>query len=333
MTFGWEESPREGGSALGRFLWGAVTTVLAATAGAVAYLYAADWLGLGDLKSFLTYTVPLAIFIGLVATVLGRQELRIQNAARYVLGLAVGGVFGFLFTLAVSLVLGDWFRAYSFPVLACWVAGASAGLVSGLTTWPKRGKVLELVILLGFAVAVVTVYDPIRTRLLHDEQLTVVFVKWKPGETAGTADEQITPAVREALRSAGLEGRFDFTSSMTVGKGRRALAVIVMREPLRTKVTTYVPDADTIVYVQRPGTFELIPGTSATLERPIDIYPERNARRRIEYLVTLADGARAGGEAMVWLDEDLSAGSRPAGSQPEAPDSAASDSVAKAPVP
>lgn len=46
-------------------------------------------------------------------------------------GIVVGVFVGVLFTYGVALVLGQWFGAFSFPVLWCWVAGGAVGMSAG----------------------------------------------------------------------------------------------------------------------------------------------------------------------------------------------------------
>jgi hypothetical protein len=292
---------QEAGTGGGRFLWGALTTFLAATSGAAIALVTADWAGFRDLPLLFAGTVPLALIVGLLSAVLGRQDLKLPNSARYALGLAIGAVFGFLWAAAMTLGLPSWFGVARLPVIPCWVGGGAAGLVSGLTQWPARGKIPELVVLCGLAVAGVACYEPVRQALSGDEQLTVVFVRWRPGAAiAPGAAASLSPAVRTALSAAGVEGRVELFGSAVHGHGKHSLAVIALSGPLPGHMTVAIPDADTIVFVQRASAFEMVPENSPTLDRTMDLYPDRRDSLRVQYQVRLADGTEEGGLAASW---------------------------------
>src|SRR5262249_21585225 len=271
------DSVREAGSGGARFVWGALATLLAALSGAVVVLATNRWVGVRDLPAFVAGTLPLALLIGFLSTALGRQELKLPNNARYALGLALGGVFGFLWSVAVSLGAFPWFAELRVPVIPCWVGGGAAGLVSGLTMWPARGKVPELLLLCGFAVGVVACYEPVRAAFSGDQQVTVVFLRWWPDSTGtSAADARLSPGVQKALRTAGIQGHGEIGGRGVHGHGKPSLAVFVLRGPLAGRMTVAIPDRDTIVYEQRTSAFEMVPGNSPTLERTIDLYPDRH---------------------------------------------------------
>jgi hypothetical protein len=300
---------RETGSGAGRFLWGSLTTLFVALVCAVVVVATAQWNGFRSLPVFFLGTLPLAILVGFLSAALGRQELKLPNSARYALGVAMGGVFGFLWAAASALGALPWLAQLLIPVIPCWVGAGIAGLVSGLTMWPARGKVLELVLLCLLGVAVVACYEPMRQMFSGDEQLTVVFVRWWPDAVAPPApDPRLSPAVRTALSASGVQGRFEFAGKVVRGRGRPSLAVVALRAPLAARMTVAIPDQDTIVYVQRASAFEMVPENSPTLERTMDLYPDRHDSLRVEYQVRLADGSQEGGLALRW---DLAAGAAP----------------------
>jgi len=299
---------REAGSGAGRFFWGAGATLVAAAAAAVAVIYTNAWLGIRDLPAFFAATLPLALFLGLLSATLGRQELKLPNSARYALGIAMGAVFGFLWAVASALGLAHWLSEVHLPAMACWVGAGAAGLTSGLTLWSGRGKALELLLLCGLAVAIVACYEPVREALSGDQKLTVVFVRWWPAETSPPpADRRLAPAVKTALSASGVIGRIELAASAVYGRGRPALAVIALTGPLAGHMTIAIPDADTIVYVQRTHAFELVPENSPTLDRLLELFPDRQRPERVQYRIRLADGSEEGGLAASWD----SAGARP----------------------
>src|SRR5262249_33189666 len=187
-------------------------------------------------------TLPLALLIGILSSALGRPELKLPNSARYALGLTMGAVFGFLWAAAVSSGALPWLAETRIPVIPCWVGGGAAGLVSGLTTWPARGKLPALVPLCGLAVPAVVCYEPVRTAFSSGQDLTVVFVRWWPDSTATTVAPS---AVKKALRTAGIQGRVELAGRY--GRGKHALAVVVLRGPVTSRLSVAIPDRDTIV--------------------------------------------------------------------------------------
>jgi hypothetical protein len=294
---------QEAGKGAARFLWGCLATLLAAIVGAAVVVVTQQWVGLRDLPVFFLGTLPLAILIGFLSAVLGRQELKLPNSARYALGLAMGAVFGFLWAAALSLGAVPWFAALHLPLVACWVGAGIAGLVSGLTMWPAGGKIPELVLLCLLAVAVVACYEPVRQMFSGDEQLTIVFVRWWPDASTppgAASDPRLSPAVRKALSAAGIQGRLEFAGKAVHGRGKHSLAVFALSGPLRGRMTVAIPDHDTIAYVQRASALEMVPENSPTLERTMDLYPDRHDSLVVQYQVRLADGSQEGGLAARW---------------------------------
>ena len=291
----------EAGSGRGRFVWGALTAFLAAGSAALVVVALDQWNGFRDLPAFLAGTLPLALLIGVLSSALGREELKLPNSARYALGFSIGGVFGFLWSVALSLGAFPGFATLHIPVIPCWVGAGAAGLVSGLTMWPARGKVPEMVLLCAFAVGVVACYEPVRQALSGDQELTVVFVRWWPSETGGTQDDpRLSPAVRRALSASGIQGRLEFSGDAVYGRGKHSLAVFALKGPLPGRMTVAIPDADTIAYVQRARAFEMVPENSPTLDRTMDLYPDRHDSLRVQYQVRLADGSQEGALAARW---------------------------------
>jgi len=294
-----------GGGGWARFLWGAIATLLAAAAGAAAVLVTREAAGIFDLIPFFAGTLPLALLVGLLAVAIGRDELKLGNGARAALGLTIGGVFGFLWAAVAAIGLVRFVSEISLPVMPCWIAGGAAGLAQGLTRRPAWGKVAETILLCGFAVAVVAGSEPVRQALSGDQELHVVFVRWSPDqEEAQVGAARPDSALRHTLRAAGILGRTEITGRAVHGRGRRALAVVVFTRPLARPSTIALPDADTIVYVQKGAAFQMVPENSPTLERTLDLYPNRLDPLRTQYQVRLSDRAQEGGLAASWSAAD-----------------------------
>lgn len=294
----------EGGGG-SRFLWAAIATLLAAAAGAAAVLVIREGAGIFDLIPFFGGTLPLALFVGLLAVALGRDELKLGNGARTALGLTIGAVFGFLWAAVAASGLVRFISEISLPVMPCWIAAGAAGLAQGLTRRPPLGKVVEAIVLCGFVLTVVAASEPVHQALSGEQQLQCVFVRWwpdQPGTLVGAARPD--SALRHMLGSAGILGRTEISGRAVHGRGRRALAIIVFTGPLATRSTIPLPDADTIVYVQRVRAFQMVPENSPTLERTLDLYPNRLDPMRTQYEVRLADRAQEGGLAASWNAAD-----------------------------
>jgi hypothetical protein len=156
-------------------------------------------------------------------------------------------------------------------------------------------------LLCAFAVAVVACYEPVREALSGDGQLTVVFVRWQPDEAGGPPTGLgLNPAVRKALSAAGVQGRLELAGKAVHGRGKRSLAVFALQGSLPGRMTVAIPDADTIVYLQRASAFEMVPENSPTLDRTMDLYPDRRDSLQVLYMVRLADGSQEGGVAARW---------------------------------
>jgi predicted membrane protein len=109
---------------------GVVSIVLSFLA-AICFLAANSWFGAGDLTSFAQWSIMFAVVSVCVAVIVRVTLLRRSAALRYFLAAFCGLVTGYAFTWVVALLLGPWFRAFSFPVLYCWML---AGLGSMLFT-------------------------------------------------------------------------------------------------------------------------------------------------------------------------------------------------------
>ena len=109
------------------------------------------WFGADELRSFMAWTLLFAGSCSAFAVWSSRRQ-RGLNAAKRLAAAIVAGVVSTL-TLAsiVTLVIGSWTRAFAFPPVPCWMAGATAGfLAAGLpssewtsATWLKRRKIAK----------------------------------------------------------------------------------------------------------------------------------------------------------------------------------------------
>lgn len=116
----------------------AVAFVATAIVVAVGFLASRRWFGVGDLYAFSFWSLILSMPVVAVAFVLGRLLARLRPGIGFGLAATLGGVLGYLATLAVWMMLGAWFGAFSFPVFYCWLGGAIAACVTATKIARKR---------------------------------------------------------------------------------------------------------------------------------------------------------------------------------------------------
>ncbi len=86
--------------------------------------------GAGDLSAFLYWTVLFAVALLLPAVAFALLTRNARTINRVWIGVLVGGVSGFGWTLLNLGMLGPWFGAWSFNVLYCWIAGGAPGTLA-----------------------------------------------------------------------------------------------------------------------------------------------------------------------------------------------------------
>jgi hypothetical protein len=116
----------------------AVAFLATAIVVAVGFLASRRWFGVGDLYAFSFWSLILSIPVVAVALVLGRLLARLHPTIGFGLAVILGGILGYLSTVAVWMMLGAWFGAFSFPVFYCWLGGAMAACVTATKIGRKR---------------------------------------------------------------------------------------------------------------------------------------------------------------------------------------------------
>jgi len=230
------------------------------------------------LRFIVYYSCPFAVLLGVAAAVQPRRST-VQKSSLLV-AILVGTVLGFACTYYVfrfSLPIHRW----AFLMLSCWVpSGISAMLVAAF------GKRLSIVT--GIAVlclAAIFLTEPIFNAFTHNQQLTVAFITPSEASTAQLAanpetDGFVTAAeiqtakdeVIERIRGLGYGEEFRVLSLTRQGKGKNALAIVVVRTRVKKDVVLPEPDGSTVVYVQQPDKWEKKPPEVPTLRRGIEIW-------------------------------------------------------------
>ena len=269
--------------------------------------------GAGDMWSFLFWSLPFAALIGVLNLFLTRLYCRLLFLIRYPVAILLGAIAGALWTYLVALFLGAWFGAFSFPVLPCWIGGASGAMVMAAGTcmgMKKNTVVVELLLVITIIVIAATGSEPLFAWLSPDQRLEVVFVQWTPGSEhlsvkgiPSIAESPATTLTSEEvarLEAMGLTGKLTITASSFQGAGKHGRVVIVMHRQVESAVELAQPDATDVIYIQDGNEWKMYPPDAPTLKRAILLEPFKHDPRSTSYMVELADGAAQGGTAFHW---------------------------------
>ena len=255
-----------------------------------------------DLSSFTFFTVPFTILISLALTQLS-SHLQ-HGAAKYLIVPLVGAVLGFIWTLFAAIILGPWFGAYSFPVIACWVlSGTAAGVAAASTLSirdPRMAFHAGALLLLTFAAS--RTYEPFVATLRNERRLTVFYGRWEPHgqHLVARAPSSSTSKEMRTLKALLVAGNVTFTAS-TVGSGSPTRAYVVMRHQLSGKVRLRQPSSGTIFYIQdEDNRFRMYPPDAATLDRVIELEPAGHTKEHTWGNIELAGGGKSGTTAAIW---------------------------------
>jgi hypothetical protein len=91
-----------------------------------------DGFGRGDVSAFFVSSIPFGIVLLILSLVVLPFMSNLPATVRMAVGLVIGILSGFLWTLFNRWMLGPWFGAWSFPVLYCWVVGGVVGFVGAI---------------------------------------------------------------------------------------------------------------------------------------------------------------------------------------------------------
>ncbi|GAC1657708.1 MAG: hypothetical protein NVS4B3_24570 [Gemmatimonadaceae bacterium] len=108
-----------------------VFSALAAFAGAAVYVGTRNGFRSANLATFGVWCAFLGVTVAVLPAIFVRAGLPTQRTLRGLYGIGVGLVVGIALTLAMWLALGQWIRAFGFPVLYLFAGGAATAV--GLT--------------------------------------------------------------------------------------------------------------------------------------------------------------------------------------------------------
>ena len=194
---------------------------LAALAAALAAVLYQNGFGLADLFSFSIFTIPYAVLIGMLTSNTRVFMERRPLIVRLLLSGCAGVLCGFGWVLAVPIVLGPWFAAFSFPVLVCWILGAVWGILSGTVLSEPRKLQRTLA---GTAAAIAaSVFLALGFSVYGDyvrwtKGYELVTFKWQPGpqglDIQNTSDFPRPPGWKEDTRGKGVLRFLELRQSM-----------------------------------------------------------------------------------------------------------------------
>jgi hypothetical protein len=134
--------------------------------------------------------------------------------------------------------------------------------------------------------------EPVFNAAAHNQQLTVALItpsevtasgmEAQPETLGFNGDEEIKTAKNEVLeymRTQGYRESFHVMSITRRGKGKKSLAILLLRAPITNEATLPVPDGTDVVYVQGPQNWERIPQQIPMLRRGITVLPPDHIER------------------------------------------------------
>jgi len=145
---------------------------------ATGYVAVQDWFGASDLSSFAVWSIIGSFPVYPALRLYDRHSQAWGATMAFGAATISGLATGVLWTTAVTLILGGWIGAFSFPVFLCWLSGALCGfvacaLVRRPRTWP--------IALTALAIPFLAVITLLRTVFVQPSDLLVHVA---PGTTA-----------------------------------------------------------------------------------------------------------------------------------------------------
>ncbi len=259
---------------------------------ALSSYYLGLWLGRNsyNLRWIIYGSVPLAFLLGIAAVMQPKHEPGQKRTL--IIAVLLGAFLAFAYTVLLGLY-GLATTAFVVLMLSCWVPGGVSAMA--VTARAKQLPVVAGVTVL--CIAAIVLPEPAFNLVTHNQQLTVAIItpsemstaelEARPEHVGFHGDDEIRAAkneVLERIRSLGNTQAFRVLSITREGKGRRSLAVIIIRAPITKEVVLPLPDLSTVVYAQRSDGWEKEPTNAPVLHRDVTNRPPVDAAdRRLGY--------------------------------------------------
>ena len=159
----------------------------------------------------------------------------------------------------------------------CWIAATVSGL---LIAFARR--VPAIIATVALSTIAVAIPAPAYRFLMHDQELTVAFVLPGPSLPNGPSPRilngsdntintaQLISDVRALLKRSGInDDYYHLTFASRAGRGKTALQVIVVNQPVTKSVKLPEPKATEVVYIQQGDAWERIPPDAPVLDRAL----------------------------------------------------------------
>jgi hypothetical protein len=276
------------------------------------------WAGgrISNLDGTLRLLMFLPIILGFAA---GLWPSRRSPFAAGVTGAVIGLACGYCWPrVHFAMSIGHWRWqylgimnwGYDLALLVCAVVPGTCAMLLAVTARSRR--VIATVVTLILTALLVPA--PASDLISHNRELTVAVVipcnDDATSEPRVTADVYATPVdvgivikqVLGLLRNEGITGRYRVSDLYRAGHGKKALAVIVLNQPVATKVDLQEPRGGEVIYLQQPDGWKRIPPQLPTLSLPLTIEPPVSEKALAGLMVTEVGGFRAGLE--IWKTPD-----------------------------
>jgi hypothetical protein len=103
---------------------------VAALVSVIVLLMRQNWFGAGDLLPFMIWTSIFAAALATLAVFSIPTQHRLVLPLRVPASIIGGACVALIWSFFITVILGPWPRAFTFPPLICWMAAGSAGLLA-----------------------------------------------------------------------------------------------------------------------------------------------------------------------------------------------------------
>jgi hypothetical protein len=265
-----------------RFSIAAVVSLLVSTLIALVGYSLRLWMGI----RFLVYlSVPFAILLGVTAVVLPRRKTYQKSSP--MIAILVGTGLGILYAYFIARFVLN-LPAFVALTLSCWVPSG----LSAMATTNSRNHWLTATGIGVLCLTTIILMEPVFNAVAHNQQLTVALItpsevsaselEAQPETLGFNGDEEIKTAKNEVLeymRTQGHRESFRVMSITRRGKGKKSLAILLLKAPITHEAVLPVPDGTDVVYVQGPQNWERIPSQIPVLHREITVLPPDHLER------------------------------------------------------
>lgn len=260
--------------------------------------------GIRDLIPFTFLTLLFTIGIGVVSLALIIPYAFIPRWLTYLLAVILGIMCSFVWTMTVSILLGPWVRAFSFPILPPWLAGGISGLFAsaGLTSKAKQGNLIIEGLLLIVLSCSIPLLFPLLRQSPNEREIRMVQGVWEPGSEPLTftgLTETFKKDEKRYLETLGLTGQIYIGRTGIEGgevgkKKERVRVVLIMYQPIKEPIDLFIPAEGSIMYVQTEDGWKTYPSDVPTLEQAIHLVVSEEDPTMTEYWIEVPGGVSSG---------------------------------------